>query len=84
MNTPATGFIEADGPDARHRQLLQLQMTVRSLENRLENSLRERLRLQEKLDSHRRRMDGLKSLLPFGDRLSRLVSAYLAKVGGKP
>ncbi len=82
LNAPAAGSVEADSPDVR--QLLQLQMTVRSLENRLENSHRERRRLQDRLDAHRRRMDGLKSLLPFGERLSRFVSAYLAKGGGKP
>lgn len=84
VHVPAAGSVEAADTDARHEQLLQLRMTVRSLENRLDNSIRERQRLQDRLDSHRKRMDSLKSLLPFGDRLSRFVSSYLAKGGGKP
>lgn len=83
MSAPTAGSGGNEGPDARHGQLTQLQMTVRALENRLENSARERQRLLDRLDAYRKRMDGLKSLLPFGDRLSRLVSAFLAKGGGK-
>ncbi|WP_274650388.1 sulfotransferase family protein [Paenibacillus humicola] len=56
-------------------QLLQLQMTVRALEQRLENSAAMQSQLRSQLDAARRKIDRVKSLIPFGGRLSRLASA---------
>jgi hypothetical protein len=68
------------GPDP---QVLQLQMTLRALEKRLEISAAEQRRLKAQLGEMRKKVDRLKSIIPFGSRLSHLASAYLIHGGGK-
>ncbi|WP_199618165.1 sulfotransferase family protein [Paenibacillus alkalitolerans] len=65
-----------------HSELLQLQMTVRTLEKRLETSSMEQRRLKSQLDSMRRKINRVKSIIPFGNRLSHLASTYLINNGG--
>jgi protein-tyrosine sulfotransferase len=64
-------------------QVLQLQMTVRALEQRLENSTTEQRRLKSQLDTMKRKVNRVKSIIPFGSRLSRLASIYLTPSGWK-
>ncbi|MBP3961804.1 sulfotransferase family protein [Paenibacillus lignilyticus] len=59
-----------------HPEELQLQMTVRMLEKRLENSAKERRQLKLQLDTMKRKANRLKMLIPFGNRLSQLASTY--------
>jgi hypothetical protein len=66
-----------------HPELMQLRMTVRALEQRLEDGVREQKRLRSQIHAMKRKADWLKSAIPFGDRLSRLASAYMSGSGGK-
>jgi len=83
--------IPADLPEAAEEgaetgtdaQVLQLQMTLRAMERRLENSIREQMRLRSQLEAMRAKANRLKALLPFGNRLAHLASAYLNRGGGK-
>ncbi|MDG0808090.1 sulfotransferase family protein [Cohnella rhizosphaerae] len=61
----------------------QLQMTVRALEMRLEAGIREQRHLRAQLGAMKRKADWLKSAIPFGRRLSRFASAYMAGGGKK-
>lgn len=65
-----------------HSQIRQLQMTVRTLEQRLETGILEQRRLRSQLAAMKRKADWLKSAIPFGHRLSRLASV-MAGGGGK-
>ncbi|WP_217595571.1 sulfotransferase [Cohnella sp. GbtcB17] len=71
---------QARTPDAR---VHQLQMTVRALEMRLEAGIREQRQLRAQLGAMKRKADWLKSAIPFGRRLSRFASAYMAGGGKK-
>jgi len=64
-------------------QVQQLRMTVRALEMRLDASIREQRYLRAKLGAMKRKADWLKSAIPFGKRLSRFASAYMAGGGKK-
>lgn len=79
---PAMPERESEGsrPDP---QVLQLKMTVRALEKRLENGVMEQRRLKSQLEGMKNKADRLKSLIPFGNRLSRLASSYLVQSGWK-
>ena len=74
-------FVPADR--SRPDNTLQLQMTVRALEKRLELGAREQRNLKSQLDAMNRKITRLKSLIPFGSRLSSLASTYLTGGGGK-
>ncbi|MBB6735123.1 sulfotransferase family protein [Cohnella zeiphila] len=74
---PETGGRAADS------ELMQLRMTVRALEQRLEDGVMEQRRLRSQIHAMRRKADWLKSAIPFGKRLSRLASAYMSGSGGK-
>ncbi|MBB6671462.1 sulfotransferase family protein [Cohnella nanjingensis] len=77
---------EADGamPGAKtDPRVLQLQMTVRALELRLEAGIREQRHLRAQLGAMKRKADWLKSAIPFGKRLSRFASACMAGGGKK-
>ncbi|UVI31617.1 sulfotransferase family protein [Paenibacillus spongiae] len=67
------------GDDAVHPQVLQLQITLRSLEKRLEKSHNEQIRLRTKLDHITRKIDRAKAKIPFGNHLYQWASAYLNK-----
>ncbi|NBD26346.1 sulfotransferase family protein [Paenibacillus glycinis] len=62
---------------------LQLQITIRALEKRLEMGAMEQRQLKSRLDTMNRKINRLKSLIPFGSRLSSLASSYLTNGGGK-
>ncbi|MBW7452533.1 sulfotransferase family protein [Paenibacillus sepulcri] len=62
-------------------QQLQLQITLRSLERRLEKSYLEQRRLQSQLEATKQKIKRVKSMIPFGNQLSHLASTYL--IGGK-
>ncbi|UJF34301.1 sulfotransferase family protein [Paenibacillus hexagrammi] len=65
-------------------QLIQLQTTLSSLEIRLENSYIEQKRLRSKLEKHeelRGKINRLKSIVPFGNRISSWASEYLVHRG---
>ncbi|MCQ6558451.1 sulfotransferase family protein [Paenibacillus mendelii] len=74
-------FVPVDG--TRPDNTLQLQMTVRALEKRLELGAMEKRHLKSQLDAMNRKISRLKSLIPFGSRLSTLASTYLTSGGGK-
>lgn len=78
MSAMADETRQARAADAR---VHQLQMTVRALEMRLEAGIREQRQLRAQLGAMRRKADWLKSAIPFGRRLSRFASAYMA--GGR-
>ncbi|WP_219837802.1 sulfotransferase [Paenibacillus sp. R14(2021)] len=73
----------AEASNGRHAETLRLQMTARALEKRLELGAMEQQRLKAQLDATSRKINRLKSLVPFGSRLSSLASAYLTGGGGK-
>ncbi|GGD76138.1 hypothetical protein GCM10010911_37700 [Paenibacillus nasutitermitis] len=62
-------------------QQLQLQITLRALERRLEKSYVEQRRLQSQLEATRQKIKRVKAMIPFGNQLSHLASTYL--IGGK-
>ncbi|MFC3801480.1 sulfotransferase family protein [Cohnella sp. GCM10012308] len=74
---------EAKEVRAADARVQQLQMTVRALEMRLEAGIREQRHLRAQLGSMKRKADWLKSAIPFGRRLSRFASAYMAGGGKK-
>ncbi|SFB25394.1 Sulfotransferase family protein [Cohnella sp. OV330] len=88
---PANGVNEATSAMADEAKLAraadarvhQLQMTVRALEMRLEAGIREQRHLRAQLGAMKRKADWLKSAIPFGRRLSRFASAYMAGGGKK-
>jgi len=55
----------------------QLQSTLRSLENRLERSYIELDRFRKKYENSRRKLDRMKSFIPFSRTLSRFAASYL-------
>lgn len=65
--------------EAVHPQVLQLQITLRALEKRLEKSHNEQKQLRSKLDHTKRKIERVKSIIPFGNHLSQWASAYLNK-----
>ncbi|MDI4646941.1 sulfotransferase family protein [Cohnella hashimotonis] len=86
MGVPAALSAMAD--EAKHARATdsrvhQLQMTVRALEMRLEAGIREQRHLRAQLGAMKRKADWLKSAIPFGRRLSRFASAYMAGGGKK-
>ncbi|CAM3555353.1 sulfotransferase family protein [Marinicrinis lubricantis] len=68
---------------ANHTELQQLKMAVRALERRLEASHADRDKLREELRSTKQKIARIKSMIPFGNRLSHLASAYLKQGGRK-
>ncbi|WP_028563120.1 sulfotransferase family protein [Paenibacillus pinihumi] len=64
-------------------EIVRLQMTLRALDRRLEKSYANQKRLQLQLDHMRAKVNRVKSFIPFGNRLSRWASAYLASGGQK-
>ncbi|MFD2328162.1 sulfotransferase family protein [Cohnella sp. GCM10020058] len=74
---------EAKEVRAADARVHQLQMTVRALEMRLEAGIREQRHLRAQLGAMKRKADWLKSAIPFGRRLSRFASAYMAGGGKK-
>ncbi|MDG0791455.1 sulfotransferase [Cohnella ginsengisoli] len=74
---------EAKLARASDARVHQLQMTVRALEMRLEAGIREQRHLRAQLGAMKRKADWLKSAIPFGRRLSRFASAYMAGGGKK-
>ncbi|MBW7476734.1 sulfotransferase [Paenibacillus oenotherae] len=73
--------MEACRGGATTAEVLQLQITLRALENRLDKSYAEQKRLRSRLEAKTAKINRIKSLVPFGNRLSQLASAYLT--GGK-
>lgn len=80
---PARDADEVLGAKAADARVHQLQMTVRALEMRLEAGIREQRHLRAQLGAMKRKADWLKSAIPFGRRLSRFASAYMAGGGKK-
>jgi len=76
----APGSGTETGADAR---VVQLQRTLSALERRLENSIKEQMRLKAQLEERRAKANRLKAILPFGHRLAHFASAYLIRSGGK-
>lgn len=60
---------------------LQLQITLRSLEKRLEKIAMEERRAKAKLKELNGKLSRIKSIIPFGNSLSRLASRYLIADG---
>ncbi|ALS29703.1 protein-tyrosine phosphatase [Paenibacillus sp. 32O-W] len=77
-------FADGEGKPAlsRDAELERLRMTVSSLEHRQAAHYAERKRLQAQLDALRSKVNRIKAAVPFGNRLSQLVSAYIL-TGGK-
>ncbi|MBM7563600.1 sulfotransferase family protein [Paenibacillus sacheonensis] len=82
-NGRAPAAVQAAASDGQHAEALRLQMTVRALEKRLELGAMEQRRLRAQLDATNGKIDRLKSLVPFGSRLSSLASALLSGDGRK-
>lgn len=61
--------------------VLQLQITLRSLEMRLEKSYASQAQLRSQLDNMKAKINRVKSMIPFGNRLSHWATHYL--IGGK-
>ncbi|RUS42656.1 sulfotransferase [Cohnella sp. AR92] len=78
--TEAQATLPGESADSRE---LQLRMTIRNLERRLESGLAERQRLRSQLEAMKRKSNWLKAAIPFGARLSRMASSYLAGTGEK-
>lgn len=66
---------------ALNPEVLQLKITLRALEQRLEKNYAEQEKLKAKLKAMKHKINRVKSMVPFGNKLSRWASAYL--VGGK-
>jgi len=64
-------------------QVFQLQATLRSLEKRLENSYKEQRRAKNQLEALQTKINKIKSIVPFGNRLSSWASDYLVHRGRK-
>ncbi|MFD0697806.1 sulfotransferase family protein [Paenibacillus sp. GCM10027628] len=64
-------------------QVFQLQATLRSLEKRLENSYKEQRRAKNQLEALQSKVNRIKSIVPFGNRLSNWASDYLIHRGRK-
>ncbi|MBJ6360249.1 sulfotransferase family protein [Paenibacillus sp. GCM10012307] len=77
-----SGVAPTEGNEAE-AEVVRLQMTLRALDRRLEKSYANQKRLQLQLDHMRNKVNRIKSLIPFGSRLSRWASAYLASGGSK-
>lgn len=73
--------IEAGIDTGVHPQVLQLQITLRSLEMRLEKSYASQKQLRSQVDNMKAKINRVKSMIPFGDRLSHWATHYL--IGGK-
>ncbi|WP_211746775.1 sulfotransferase [Paenibacillus sp. Marseille-Q4541] len=58
-------------------QISQLETRIRLLENRLSKSHTDKKQLEYQLNQIRRKVNKLKSLLPFGNKLASLVQGYL-------
>ncbi|MBD0379744.1 sulfotransferase family protein [Paenibacillus sedimenti] len=76
-------------PDVIHNasvdsQVFQLQTTLRALEMRLENSYLEQKRLRKQLDTIRNKVNLVKSLIPFGHRITHWASDHLIHRRRKP
>ncbi|MCM3783261.1 sulfotransferase [Neobacillus mesonae] len=64
-------------------QIAQLETRVRLLENRLEKSYMEKNQAEKQLLQLRSKLNRLKSMLPFGNRLSSWAQGYLSGREGK-
>lgn len=63
-------------------EMLQLQMTLRAVEKRLEKGYAEQERLRNELQRMKSKLDRFKSIIPFGHRLTHWASVYLNQRGG--
>ncbi|QYR20608.1 sulfotransferase [Paenibacillus sp. sptzw28] len=86
-DAPAEGrLFQAEPGDMRtmiNPQVLQLQITLRSLEKRLEKSYATQKHLAAQLDAVKKKINRLKSMIPFGRHLSQWASNYLIHSGRK-
>ncbi|MFC5652880.1 sulfotransferase family protein [Paenibacillus solisilvae] len=79
-------LLQADSDEIQNAiqpQVLQLQITVRALENRLEKSYANQKRVTDQLDALKNKINRIKSFIPFGNHLSQWASAYLINGGRK-
>lgn len=86
MKTHQLRIDEMDAFSTEHRvnsQVFQLQATLRSLEKRLENSYKEQKRTKNQLEALREKINRIKSIVPFGSRLSNWAADYLIHRGRK-
>ncbi|MBM7567327.1 sulfotransferase [Paenibacillus sacheonensis] len=60
-------------------EVLQLQMTLQAVEQRLEKSYQRHEQAAKELQQLRRKVRRVKSMIPFGDKLSHLVTNYFRR-----
>lgn len=75
-------YLTEDQPDIAP-ELLRLQMRVHTLEHRLENIYIERDQYRRRYEQLQSKIDHLKSLVPFSNRLSRMAFGKMYKGGKK-
>lgn len=83
ITKPAVNNADPYHANDSNPQVLQLQIALRSLEKRLENSYAEQKRLRNKLDKISSKVERLKSIIPFGNQLANWASGVLVQRGGK-
>ncbi|WP_052476264.1 sulfotransferase family protein [Cohnella kolymensis] len=62
-------------------ELMQMQITLQALERRLEKSYIDQNRLKSQLSQMRSKIDRVKSMIPFGTRLTQWASKHLLNSG---